>query len=548
MKTPLFRDGQSSKLAEGPRRVLDRERRPTANFGRVESGIGELANSMKGPRLSDELAAPWQAVARAGQDIERVGGILEGVQIKRDQAMTDFHVAEADTVMQEALAEQRAWQVNNPDPSGWESRWKEKLNDLGSSLSSNESYSERTKGAVALRFERFRGSSLADVSLSGTKQAFGLAASSGKAAVMRAIQDQDAGSFEAEVSRMEQAGYVYPHEAEGMKIQFQKEGERQTREAEQEAFQSDREAFATWLEADPWAALEATDDEYLLGSFDPIQRRAAKAEAEREIQKQQAIGMEAVRSGIITGVTDEKEIAAQGWALRLGAEEVEGLKDFRKAVLEKQANAGPQDIEKLVTLEADLRAFDPTGMDKKQAIQEWGKLYERIAIDAAGDDGRGGQTRGALYSLAYQKNPILERRPKTAGGGTLKSQLGDFIRLDEQAGGFGKIKNDDGEIDRAAGQRAINEKIEIEKRFEATLEADPKAFEMPGSLGKWYNDVRGKSAMGNRVEGWYGNRPTNALFPLDIPPALDSSNPEDPGRKKAAELDPEIQKYLDFNQ
>ena len=71
MKTPLFRDGQSSKLAEGPRRVLDRERRPTANFGRVESGIGELANSMKGPRLSDELAAPWQAVARAGQDIER---------------------------------------------------------------------------------------------------------------------------------------------------------------------------------------------------------------------------------------------------------------------------------------------------------------------------------------------------------------------------------------------------------------------------------------------------------------------------------------------
>jgi len=535
MKIPLFRNGGEGSVPTGARTQLDRERRPVANFSAISNEMARLADASKGPRLTDELAAPDLALAGLGRDISRAGSILEGVAIKREQAITDYQVAQADSQMQEAIAEQRNWQVNNPDPAGWDQRWSAKLQELEGALTSGDNLSNRTINAVNLRLERFKGTSAASISLDATKQAFNLAASVGKASVMRAIESQDQAAFEAEVSRMEAQGYAYPHEAEGMRQAFQRQGERMERQAEQEQYLSDKDAFATMLEADPWGAAEAVEDEYLLGSFDAAQRRAAKAEAEREIRKQQSLTVESIRSGVIAGDMGEKEIDGLASMYRLNAETVEDLKEFREQVLEKQANSGPLDVGSAIKLEAAIDEFNPDNMSEEDAVNAWGELHRRIPLEAAGKGSQGSQTRGVLKQKLYGKHPFAERRPDTGDFGNLGKNLEQLMRLDESAGNFGELEDEDGNVNVEVGQRMIQQKEQLRLELERAWKANPKQFDMPGSLQDWYNSKMGASKAGTAVQSYFGSKPSAALFP----------NPEDPERK-TPELDPLTRSLLQF--
>lgn len=470
-------------------------------------GINPGGVSIQGINASDAVK-PALALARVA---ESSGGAIAQQLAEHDLRVMESENAadltEFKTAAKTAYAQRVATFAEDHDYKSYGQAWDKDIEGLQKTLTDG-GFSQSTTDRAKLWLESFAG----DTRISVAATAQNKAIKRSKDATVNALDlvEQNFNPANPGASILE----VEDHLADSPYTPEEKDRVRQTmgKRIDAKAREIDEQDFMEMLEADPASAGDLLDDEFIFSTFDAADRMRFKSMAKRKTIERKSEGFEDIRNGVITGDLDEAGIMVQAEQMNLTPEETEKAVKFRNDFLKAEAEAGPLDWAKVFKLEQDIDALDEASMTKEAYAREWGKLYDRAAIEAVGDDGKGGQIQGGLKQKLWGKNPVLERRKVDLPEG-VESELGRIIAVERNLGTWGQLKDDEGNPDPVATRAAVEAENNLRRQIKLELEKNPEQFRQPGAIQEWFNAKLGGQRAGQAVRQWTGA--TGALFPSD---------------------------------
>lgn len=300
---PIIPLVQSKPIADAPAPVLNREKLPTVDNSAVTAGIGKLAAASQQPLVDGKaLALPFAGLGAIGDAIAKTGSTMGALALKVQDARTDTQVANADSEMQMALAKHEAWRTEtNADPATWGEDLQKRLEGVRQTYAENADLTPGARSQIDLRLTRFSGQAAASTMESAAKATFGQAKSSFLGTADAAIQSQDTGRFEDSVRVGLEKGYFFPHEAEALREQFTKEGERQKRQAEADAFDTAQNDVTSYTSKNGEADALKMLDGGAFGSFQPADAERLRSTIKQVSDSRSVETMNTLADGISKG-------------------------------------------------------------------------------------------------------------------------------------------------------------------------------------------------------------------------------------------------------
>lgn len=363
--------------------VLDTQRRPTVNNGAVASAVGELANAQRQPGVPMELAK--NGLGAVGDALAQAGSVIGALAIKRKQAESDIQIAEADAAMTVKMSDFDRIKAENPNPAKWEPEFRKGFVEFREGLLANEDLNDGAREAIKLRLVRFEGQALASVASQATTKTFGLAQSATQANLDRYTEAQDEAGFVQTLDHGAKSGYLFPHQVEAAKQQFQREGERKQLKAKADALDAAENDVITFAQGQGEAAAIDHIDSL---PFEASKKETLKNIARRTSRTYDGQAQDFVLDGITSGdiKTGERiDEIAQGSA-HLSPRVVESMKAHlaKKQVFEMQndpASVAQAQAEISTMIREYDRKDDEDGMKALAIKQEIGL---RLTDDSAG--------------------------------------------------------------------------------------------------------------------------------------------------------------------
>lgn len=241
---PFF---QPKRVADLPGTVLDRERRPQADFrgaagaaNSVANAIGDLGNTQQrgvarlqqssaragdalqpqgipamplmDPRMYQGQAQGSQALA---QGMQAVGRVFGEIYQRRLDAKNYADQAQAENVMNQAFAEFEQWKMKEAlaNPESWGAEWQKRADAVIQTLGSNKSYSPMLKERLAADAPLWQSRTMIRVETDATKAEFMRAAEASKARYQMAIENNDFNAARAEKENSIALGLETPEAA-----------------------------------------------------------------------------------------------------------------------------------------------------------------------------------------------------------------------------------------------------------------------------------------------------------------------------------------------
>lgn len=372
---PTFNN--TKPLGDAPAPVLDRERRPTVDNSGVIAATGALGK-IKSPLLPEGLADNSGLMA-IGKAVQQGGNVVQALAIKRQEAETDVQVATADGAMQQERAKFEQWkQETNADPATWQEEWGNRVNQLRTNIFSNEKLTGGAQEQIGLRMLRYEKQSEADVMAGAARETFGRARAATIGIADNAAETQDKTRHEEAVSTGLAKGYLYPHEAEAMRLHFEKVGQQKAKQATAEADRREVEYETARAIADPIKWKEENKEPWK--GRELVWQKARNAADERENEGASDIAKQ-LNAAIISGaLSTPSEIDAWESPFKTAkvAEDAKHYLATRNDFIERQ-DREENGVENAVRLRQQIADLDPTSdKDREKLFQIQTEISTRV--------------------------------------------------------------------------------------------------------------------------------------------------------------------------
>jgi hypothetical protein len=396
------------------------------------------------------------------------------------------------------------------------------------------------KDAIAARFTRWKVKTVGGTKVASFRQTKRKLTESLQAKAINATHAGNMDEVAAVTGRMVSEGLVGEDDAARMNIQASERRKQLDEDARVEGKTESHNRFLSAVEANPWEAREAIDNNFF-PDFDEADKARARAEAERAIAARQRDVLQKVRDGIVAGAPDTDEAGIEQWAAtaRLGAEDVAGLKEFRTKLAESKAAAGPMNRDGVAKLFAKIRAYSGDEKTDPQAAQ-WGSLVQEAEVLTAGGGKEGDLTRGALMQSIYGRHPFQERKEAEIPDSIERLFIAN-IEAVAKDGGFGveayKVQQKRGldangapvflpgqfeEVPNpAAAVRRIKVQTQLWDALRADWKANPDKWIDPNYVDEWLYGKDGKSGRLGAIKA--GGQVEKMRAQISIPAGPDGS-------------------------
>lgn len=470
---PLLRAAQ---VAPAPRVVIDREKRPTKDTSGIQRGVALVGRTAQQPLLPEGYGqASARALGAVGGAIAQGGDILGALAIKRREAESDVQIAEADKQMDLEMADFETWRRDNPDPQTWDAEWSQRMAGARERIAGAENLHPGAREQINLRLTRWEGQSASFVSRTASRETFTQARSGFLARIDNSIANQSEDSFHADLQSAEAKGYIYPHEAEALRQQFSRTGERMQKEAqaEEERLQFEGDAAdairdpRVWLEENksPWKGDEIRWQK--IKNIADAREREGTAEIVNQVN-------DLIASGAVKTIAEIDAIESPFFtpALRDQAKRHLASRDQFAEAMERETNG----VRNAVEMRKRVKSYDPSRDPDRT------KYFELVReIGSTVEQSMAGELTGELYKKYGTQPPQLKVRPELQRN--VSSQLD--VLFDARTGAIpyerrvtvkedGK-KKEKWETDPAAKRRAIDAQTTIEIKMADWFKEHPDA-------------------------------------------------------------------------
>lgn len=415
--------------------VMEQERGPRVDASEAVRGIARLTGALEAPQVGQLDPNLGQGAARGlqavGQGIGDVGGALFDISQRVAEAKNYADEHEAQIAMDREVGEFEKWRIQNPDPTGWEPAWRERMDRFGGQYFNGKNLAPVAQEAIKQRLGSFTERRAIQVGVDAMRENVGRATSAGMAQYMRAVEAGSAPEAEGIADDLFRRGWIPEDQAERMKIQARDQVE--TKQIEM--LQNQKDTFL--LYGDEQGAIEAVqampirEDEKAL-EIAAVRERAGYQIAIREVEdildpneriarleagefdrlrpsdkaallNQSYQMLNAETTGTVAAMKEEID-------LRGGIQpaELEGREDFKmlpdrekEAIRQYVAQGAKNDIGEFTGLLNRARAYDPSA-DPRGA--ERAELENLIALNF--DGSRGGELLTALQEAAERGGPM----------------------------------------------------------------------------------------------------------------------------------------------
>lgn len=542
-------------LGNVPAPVLDRERRPTVDRSAEIRAVGALGQASQMPDIKGDFTADYRAMGAVGEAVVKAGSVATATAtaaaIAEQQSKTRIQLADADAALEAALNRHVAWRTpKNTDD--WEPNLRSSLQSTKGSLMANPHLTPQAKAQLVPRIQRFGDVSMSQLEVDRRKLTNAQAAAAYDATAERFLLEKNYPAAIATKKEKEKAGLAFDFEVAALEREVPKLKAADEREARMKIKQANFDRIAAGLNADPWIVLDelkanSPNDPARSAAYpdlDPQDRLRAIGEAEQQIRKVQTDllhGPGGLRDQIVSGKVDDKAIEEGGAALRLGAEEIQNLKDFRVKLADKIASQAPLDRKAVGELIGEIEAYH--GDDKSDPIAaQWGELVQSAEILTAGGGKEGDLTRGILTQKLYMRHPSAERRTSKDLPEGMEKEFVSYLEAFRKDGAFGVpeyrsvpkttatkvgVKTSASEFvlepNPAAAARFVSAQNALWQELKEDYRKKPDAFREPGAVEKWVTQKMAGHKAGAQVEKLRAAPaigPDSGLFP-QIPDAVD---------------------------
>jgi hypothetical protein len=206
------------EIAAVPNAPLDRLQRPTVNLSGVRQAVGQLGAASQMPLDNNDVTQGYRALGAVGEAVMRAGSVIGAVAMKRQEATDRRLVNQAQSAMDMAAMEFKAWQAENQNsPEAWTAEAQRRSADLLKPFMEMKELSKSAKDDLALMGQSWAGRFTKSVEIDATKAVFSLAAGSYQDRANRAYDQGDAAAGDAAIDEATTLGYFHPTVAESAK-------------------------------------------------------------------------------------------------------------------------------------------------------------------------------------------------------------------------------------------------------------------------------------------------------------------------------------------
>jgi hypothetical protein len=533
----LYQDGRAiiSRPGNGP--VLSRGVPSLAVDG------GALGAAVRVPMLDAQAAGmPGRAIAAGGAALGEASDAMGQLAAAQLRMVNERRVYEAEAAMDEMRSTIAARLVNEPDETKW-GDIAETEAEAARGVILTDDLSPEARDAIGLQFIRWKSNTVGQTRIQSFRETRKKLVERKQAEVIRATHAGDMERVKGLTQGMVAQGLIGADEAAQTEIQAEGRRKQLDEEVRTTGKKESLNRFTEALDADPWAARDAIDNNFF-PDFDEVDKARAKADADQAIAARQRDVIQQVRDGIIAGAPDTDETGIEKWGetARLGAEDVAGLKEFRtKFGLAKLKNE-PLDRDAVAQLFGEIAAYDGSDQSDPKAVK-WGSLLQRVEVLTAAGGEEGRLAHGALIQSLSNRHPyrsfrgaadpglpegVSERFAAAMDAVAADDGFGPVERVVQKmvpnasgvltASGYEKKPNPDAAYKRVKAQTALK------KEIEADAKANPDKWRDLNYLDEWLFGKDGKSGRlgyvkaGGAVEKMRGGGdapvgPDGSLFP-----------------------------------
>jgi hypothetical protein len=206
------------EIAAVPNAPLDRLQRPTVNLSGVRQAVGQLGAASQMPLDNNDVTQGFRALGAVGEAVMKAGSVIGAVAMKRQEATDRRLVNQAQSAMDMAAMEFKAWQAENQNsPEAWTAEAQRRSADLLKPFMEMKELSKSAKDDLALMGQSWAGRFTKSVEIDATKAVFSLAAGSYQDRANRAYDQGDAAAGDAAIDEATTLGYFHPTVAESAK-------------------------------------------------------------------------------------------------------------------------------------------------------------------------------------------------------------------------------------------------------------------------------------------------------------------------------------------
>ena len=475
--------------SDAPSFARDTLRRPSVDLRGVIQGLGAVGDEAgRVVEMSNQLAAPYGAIADLGRTIAEAGGAVGALMVKRREAKAKNQTFDAELELanaNQALAEHRA---NNPtDPDSWETTRAKTVADLERRIANNDKLLPEVRENLTRKLKMFDVESKGQTFKEASVAEFRQAKSATIAEMERAGEAGDQESWQRSAQEGLQKGWLYPHEVQNSWKGYQSTQRRKAKESEAAAESSYMTSTLATAAQNPkdWLMRNPTAPE----GVDPIVHMRTRNTVEAMARDGDAYIASTVSGMILAGqITVPTEIEAlaettPGFTPELVAEykDMLGKYDARKAEINKAARGDEMFVKHWI--EAEKINFDSFPDDNAKA-----KAFNRAIVQAKMEvpEDRVGEVTALLHQKygargTEEPNARPESQRLASRGFANAYRRGEFGPLHKYDGKAKDGKGDwvpDPVAEREAMTRMAQAEAAMSDFFKANPEADPTKVEV----------------------------------------------------------------------
>lgn len=415
--------------------VMEQQGGPRVDASAAVRGVAALAGVVQGvqvgqidPNLGQQSAQGLQAI---GAGVGDVGSALFDISQRVAEAKNYADEHDAQLAMDREVGEFEKWRIQNPDPTGWEPAWRERMDRFGGQYFGGKNLAPVAQEAIKQRLGTFTERRAIQVGVDAMRESVGRATSAMSAEYMRAVEAGDAEAAQMIATDGFKRGWIPEDQAERMKIQARD----QVESKQIEMLQNQKDTFL--LYGDEQGAIEAVqampirEDEKALeiasvreragyqitiqeveDIIDPTERiaRIEGGEFDRlrpsdkaALLNQSYQMLNAETTGTVAAMKEEIDLRGGIQPTELeGREDFKALPDREKEAIRQYLTQGAKnDIGEFTGLLNKARTYDASA-DPRGA--ERAELENLIALNF--DGSRGGELLAALEESASRGGPL----------------------------------------------------------------------------------------------------------------------------------------------
>lgn len=489
MPTIPILNGKTVLTSDAPSFARDNLRRPSVDLRGVIAGVGAVGDEAgRVVEMSNQLAAPYGAIADLGKTIADAGGVVGALMVKRKEARDKSQTFDHELAMSNAVAELRDYQDLNPtDTEAWETRRQKVYQDLEKRLANDKKLSPEAREVLGQKLRVWNSETAAQTASRGTKADFAMAKSSTIAEMERASDAGDQEAWQRSADEGVRNGWIFPHEKESSWQGFKRTQEIKAKEAaaaSQKAWIEGKVAEGMvdakgWLARNPKPAEGEDLDAWT------IARRKIEAAAKDEDAYIASTVSGMILVGQITHPSEIEALAATtpGFTPDLVADYQDLLRkhDARKADIDKATHGNERFVEHWVR--AEKTDFDAIPDDKEKA-----RLFNKLLTEAKLQlpEDKVGEVSALLhqkYGARDQADPV-QGRPESVKlasralqNSYRRGEFGALTRWDKEAKDGKGDWVPDPTLERKAMTAMANAEKQMDDFFKAFPDATPEKID-----------------------------------------------------------------------